>query len=41
VILATWGEVAATAPASFLFGAIVGFVLSNRYRITKRDGGDQ
>jgi hypothetical protein len=35
--LATWGEVAATAPASFLFGLIVGFVLSNRYRITSRN----
>jgi hypothetical protein len=34
-----WGTVA-TAPASFIFGAIVGFVLSNRYRITRRNGGN-
>jgi hypothetical protein len=40
VTLATWGEVAATAPAAFVFGLIVGFVLSNRYRITNRNDDD-
>jgi hypothetical protein len=31
-------SVGASAPLSFLFGALVGFLVSNRYRLTRRDG---
>jgi hypothetical protein len=39
VILAGVGwEIVATAPVSFALGLIVGFILSDRYRITRRNG---
>jgi hypothetical protein len=37
-VIATWTEIAAAAPLGFLVGVLIGFVLSNRYRIVKRNG---
>jgi hypothetical protein len=35
-------QIAATAPWSFLIGAVVGFLLANRFRLIKRNGdGDE
>ena len=34
----TGWEIVATAPLSFAIGLVVGFILSNRYRITRRNG---
>lgn len=34
-------SVSAAAPFSFGLGLIVGFVLSDRYRITRRNGGQK
>jgi uncharacterized membrane-anchored protein YhcB (DUF1043 family) len=35
--LATIAEVAEAAPIGFVIGLVVGFVLANRFRITRRD----
>lgn len=32
-----WSVIGA-APVSFALGVLVGFLLSNRYRVTRRDG---
>lgn len=40
-MLATLPDAVWAAPISFLFGVGVGFVLSNRYRIVKRDGSEK
>lgn len=39
-MLATWLEVAWEHALAFGAGVAIGFVLSNRYRIVKRNGGD-
>jgi hypothetical protein len=39
VILAAWQDAVAAAPAAFLIGVAVGFVLSDRFRIVRRNGG--
>ena len=36
-MIAVLPDVVFEAPASFLIGLVVGFVLSNRYRLTRRD----
>lgn len=36
--LATIGDVALAAPVGFVVGVIVGFVLSDRFRIVRRSG---
>lgn len=38
LMLATIGDVALAAPIGFIVGAIVGFVLSDRFRIVRRNG---
>jgi uncharacterized protein YneF (UPF0154 family) len=37
-VIADIPQAVLTSPVSFLFGVIVGFVLSNRYRIVRRNG---
>jgi hypothetical protein len=37
-MLAAIPDAVLSSPISFLFGVAVGFVLSNRYRIVKRNG---
>lgn len=34
---ATWVDVMMTAPVAFLVGLLAGFVVADRYRITRRD----
>jgi hypothetical protein len=41
VTLAVVPDAVVEAPVSFLIGVLVGFVLSNRYRITRRNGKEQ
>lgn len=41
MIFATWFDFALEHVAAFLLGLGIGFVLSNRYRITRRDKGEQ
>jgi hypothetical protein len=38
VILATWQELVIAAPAAFLLGLGVGWIVSQRYSITRRNG---
>lgn len=37
-MIATWQDAVIAAPGAFLTGLIIGFVLSNRYRIERRNG---
>jgi hypothetical protein len=39
-LIATVSEIAETAPWAFVLGVAVGFVIGARYRIEKRNGGD-
>ena len=34
-------DVVAAAPIAFIMGVIVGFVLTQRYRIVRKDGGGE
>lgn len=38
MILASWTDVVAAAPGSFLIGLGVGWIISQRYAIVKRNG---
>lgn len=37
-MIAAWADVVFAAPVAFVAGLLVGFVLADRYRITRRDG---
>jgi hypothetical protein len=39
LIARTFWEVAAEAPWSFVIGIVAGFILSNRWKIIRRNGG--
>jgi len=41
LILATWRDLVAASPPAFLVGLVIGFVLANRYRISRRNGADK
>jgi hypothetical protein len=38
--LATVPDAVAAAPIAFIVGVLAGFVLANKYRLTKRGDGD-
>ena len=38
ITLAAWTDLAAEHFVAFLVGIVIGFVLSNRYRLVKRKG---
>lgn len=37
-MIAAWTDIVAAAPIAFVIGVIVGFVLSDRYRLVRRNG---